>query len=96
MNKENRVILIDTKNKTAFDLTFIDDAFSSYGDGTLIDNINEMNFELAVSLLQITTHGNNDATEPFFESTAYSIMHLSKFREAKPDVELYNEFCQIT
>lgn len=93
MNKKERIILIDTKNKTAFDLTMILENINDFGQGTLIDTIREISYDIAFHMLQISgIASEEEGIKDHICEIARDVSLLHKFRFLMPDEKLYQQF----
>lgn len=92
MCKKHSLILIDSKNKKAYDLTLLGENYrDAFGRECIIENINQINYELAFNLLQLVPVA-EDGSNEFIQDIAYDILMLSKFKDIKGSENLYMEF----
>ena len=93
MNKKERIILVDTKNKTAFDLTMVLEDINDFGQGTLIDTIREISYDIAFNMLQIAgIASEEEGIQDHIREIARDVTLLNKFRFLMPDKKLYQQF----
>ena len=97
MNKFiNMVILIDTANKVAYDLTLLsENLISAFGGSDIIESIDLVAKETAFNLLQVAVN-KDESQEDFLIDAAFDVCILSSIKkEANFDPEMYTELSRV-
>jgi hypothetical protein len=88
-NLKDRLILLDTRNNKAFDLSSIGKVIcEDFEDVNFLRCLNQIAGNLSYSLIQMAAVAEDgiDGTDPFFKDAALSIWHLNQIRASEDEL----------